>query len=69
VTVAGAARYLPHPALRYVPIDGVEGSALAVGWRVGERTPLVERFLAVATEVRDREIELRARIEHPFAAE
>jgi len=69
VTVAGAARYLPHPALRYVPVEGVEGSPLAIGWRSGERTPLVERFLAVASEVRDRETELRARIEHPFEAE
>ena len=66
MTVAGAARYLPHPALRYVPIEGVEGCSLAVGWRAGQRTPLVDRFLAVATEVRDRETELLARIEHPF---
>jgi DNA-binding transcriptional LysR family regulator len=69
VTVAGAVRYLPHPALRYVPIEGVEGCSLAIGWRAGGRTPLVERFLAVATEVRDRETELLARIEHPFDAE
>ena len=66
VTVAGAVRYLPHPALRYVPIEGVEGCSLAVGWRAGQRTPLVDRFLEVATEVRDRETELLARIEHPF---
>jgi len=66
MTVAGAARYLPHPALRYVPIEGVEGCSLAVGWRAGQRKPLVDRFLAVATEVRDRETELLARIEHPF---
>jgi DNA-binding transcriptional LysR family regulator len=66
MTVAGAARYLPHPALSYVPVEGVEGCSLAVGWRAGQRTPLVDRFLAVATEVRDRETELLARIEHPF---
>lgn len=67
VTASGATRYLPHPAIRYIPIDGAAGSELSMGWRRGRRTPLVERFLAAARTVRDREVEIRGRIEQPAA--
>lgn len=68
VTAAGGPRYLPHPGIRFVPIDGAPGSTLAIAWRSGQRSPLVERFLAAAADVRDRETGLLAVIEHPFDA-
>lgn len=67
VTVAAAARYTPSAAVRFIPIDDITGSVCALGWNTDRRTPLVDRFLAVAREVRDREVELMRTIEHPFA--
>ncbi|MFC0623598.1 LysR substrate-binding domain-containing protein [Kribbella deserti] len=64
VTCASAARYTQHPRVRYLPIDGVPGSALTIGWR--HRTPLVDDFLATARAVRAAEPELVAAIEQPF---
>jgi DNA-binding transcriptional LysR family regulator len=66
ITVAGAARLTPRPGVSYLPIVDVPGCACAVGWRTGRVVPLVERFVAVATEVRDREHEIVRAIEHPF---
>ncbi|MGA5193110.1 LysR family transcriptional regulator [Streptomyces exfoliatus] len=66
VTVAGLERFAPHQGVRYVPLDGVAGSTLSVAWRRGHRTPAVDRFVAVAKEVRDRETAVVAAIEHPF---
>ncbi|MEV6331191.1 LysR family transcriptional regulator [Streptomyces sp. NPDC051909] len=68
ITVTGAARYTPHPGVRYVPLTGVPGSALAVAWRRGHRTPGVERFVTAARRVRDREPALVATIETPLPA-
>ncbi|WTL15284.1 LysR family substrate-binding domain-containing protein [Kribbella sp. NBC_01505] len=66
VTAAAAARYTPHSGVRVIPIDDITGTAVALGWRVAERGVLVDHFLQVAAEVRDRETELVARIEQPF---
>ncbi|WP_245238566.1 LysR substrate-binding domain-containing protein [Streptomyces sp. MZ04] len=68
VTVAGAARYTPHRGVRYIPIDGVSGSTLAVAWRRGHLAPPVERFLEVTREVRARETAVVGAIEQPFPA-
>lgn len=65
ITVAAAARYTPHPGVRYVRIDGVSGSTVAVAWRTGQSGPLVERFVDVARDVRDREAGLVRDIERP----
>lgn len=65
VTAAAAVRYTPHPSVRYLGIEGVPGSTLAVAWRRGRRTALVERFVAVTTAVRDRETETVRAIEQP----
>ena len=66
VTVAAASRYTPQFGVRYIPIDDVAGSVVAIGWVKGKRTPLVERFVKTVFEVRDRETDLVAAIEHPF---
>lgn len=66
VTAAGGARYLPHPGIRFVPIEDAPGSVLAIGRRAAHASPLVDRFLAAATDVRDREVGLLAGIERPF---
>jgi DNA-binding transcriptional LysR family regulator len=66
ITVAGAARLTPRPGVSYLPIVDVPGCACAVGWRTGRVAPLVERFVAVATDVRDREQGIVHTIEHPF---
>ncbi len=68
VTAAGVARYAPHQGIAFVPIDAVEGSAVAVGWPKGRSTPLMERFVKVADAVRQRESKAVALIEHPFAS-
>jgi DNA-binding transcriptional LysR family regulator len=65
ITTAAAARYTPHPSIRYVPIDDAAASQLALGWREDARSPVVERFLELAEAVRDRETELLHTIEHP----
>lgn len=67
VTVAAAARYTPQFGVRYVPIDDADGSAAAIGWPKGKRTPLVDRFVETVIKVRDRETDLVAAIEHPFS--
>lgn len=66
ITVAGAARYTPHPGVRYVPLTGVPGSTLAVAWRRGHRTPGVDRFVTAARRVREREPAIVATIESPL---
>ncbi|MEU8618599.1 LysR family transcriptional regulator [Streptomyces sp. NPDC048623] len=69
ITVAGAQRYTPHPGVRYVPLTGVPASTLAVAWRRGHRSAAVDRFVAAAREVRDREGAIVAAIEAPFGDE
>ncbi|MFJ4671540.1 LysR family substrate-binding domain-containing protein [Kitasatospora purpeofusca] len=66
ITVAGLERYGPLSGVSYVPIEDVPGSTLAVAWRRGHRTPAVDRFVTVATHVRDRERDIVAAIERPF---
>ncbi|MFD8597162.1 LysR family transcriptional regulator [Kitasatospora sp. NPDC059646] len=65
VTVAAAQRFTPLTGVRYVPLTGVAGSVLAVAWRSGQRSPGVERFVAVARQVREREAAIVAAIETP----
>jgi DNA-binding transcriptional LysR family regulator len=67
VTVAGSARYIPNSGIRYAPIDGIDGSVLAVAWQKGRRTPLVDHFVEVAVDVRNREVDLVSQIERPFS--
>jgi DNA-binding transcriptional LysR family regulator len=63
VTVAGAARYTPHAGLRFVSIRDIPGSVGAVAWCRKRQSSLVERFVAVAEDVRDREAAIVAMIE------
>ncbi|MGH3735415.1 MAG: LysR family transcriptional regulator [Micromonosporaceae bacterium] len=65
VTAAAAVRYTPHPSVRYLALTDVAGSTLAVAWRRGRRTAVVDRFVEVARTVRDRETETVHAIEHP----
>jgi hypothetical protein len=62
ITAICMSRFTPRPSIVFRPITDVPGSELALGWR-GAGTPLTEAFRAVATEVRDRETDLVARIE------
>jgi DNA-binding transcriptional LysR family regulator len=62
VTVAGAARYTPHPGIVFLPIADVPPNRLGVAWRRGARDPEVATFLQVAQEVRDRETAIVERI-------
>lgn len=66
-TSAAAARWTPHPGVRFIPIDDVPGSTLGVAWRRDRHSPLVEFFVAVARDVRERERAIIDAIEHPFA--
>lgn len=50
----------------FVPIEDIPGSALVAAWRPGGNAALlVERFVDVARQVRDHEVELLHAIEHP----
>jgi len=62
VTVAGAARYTPHPGVVLLPIADTPPSRIGVAWRKGACEPEVATFLQVAQEVRDRETEIVERI-------
>jgi DNA-binding transcriptional LysR family regulator len=55
-------RFFPRPTIDFRPIADVTGSTLAVGWR-GAGTPLVHAFRAVATQIREQEEDIVARIE------
>lgn len=66
ITVAGAARYTPHPGVRYLPITDIPGSVLAAAWSSGHHSPVRERFVDVARAVRDRDTELLKTIEQPY---
>ncbi|WP_406288896.1 LysR substrate-binding domain-containing protein [Embleya sp. NBC_00896] len=65
ITGAASARWTPHPDVRYLAIDDVPGSELVLGRRLDRPNALVDRFVAAALRVRDREVELVRRIEHP----
>lgn len=68
ISAAASARATPHRGVRFIPIDDVPGSTVAVGWRRDHRTPLVEQFIAAAAHVRDTEHDTVHAIEHPFDA-
>lgn len=62
ISTAASARYLSHPALRFVPVTDLPPSCLGLAWRVGARNPLIAAVLHVVQDVRDRETELVERI-------
>ena len=63
ITSMSAARYATRPGVRFIPIDDVPGSELALGWRADRDSDLVQAFVRTALEIRDRETELTAMIE------
>jgi DNA-binding transcriptional LysR family regulator len=69
ITAACAARYAPHAGVRYLCIDDVPGVTTALAWRAGgsypQPSPRADRFVELALQVRDRETDLVAAIEHP----
>lgn len=67
ITPAAAVRYAPHPALRFIPIEDYPCSAVAVACRADATNPWIRAFVEVATAARDREREVVAAIERPFA--
>jgi DNA-binding transcriptional LysR family regulator len=66
VNPAAIMRYLPHAAVRYVPIIDVPGSAVAIAWRKDCSSPLATAFNRVAHQVRRRETAIVDAIENPF---
>lgn len=67
ITAACAARFAPHTAVRFIPIDDVPPAVTALAWRPPAESPLTREFVAVASAVRDREADLVRAIEHPWA--
>jgi DNA-binding transcriptional LysR family regulator len=45
-----AAAY-PRPGIRYVPVSGIEPSAVAIGWRRGDQRDALRRFVTKAREL------------------
>jgi DNA-binding transcriptional LysR family regulator len=45
-----AAAY-PRPGIRYVPVAGIEPSAVAIGWRRGDQRDALRRFVTKAREL------------------
>lgn len=65
-TIAGAARFAPHPAVAYIPLSGVEPCPTFLVWRRERVSPALASFVALATAVRDKAPEIVASIESPF---
>lgn len=65
ITAAAATRYAGNPSIRYVPVSDSPRSTVAVAWRTGDDSALIQRFCECALEVRDREVEIVAKIENP----
>lgn len=65
ITAASAARYTPQAGVKFVPIEKLEPVSCALAWREDADSPLIESFVGVAREVRDREKALVRTIEHP----
>ncbi|MFD1249880.1 LysR family transcriptional regulator [Nocardioides ginsengisoli] len=63
VTGAAVIAYAPSPGIRFLPIEDWPGSTVALGWHVGERSPVVARFVDTVLAVRDRERGIVERIE------
>jgi DNA-binding transcriptional LysR family regulator len=63
---AGNARFANHPGVVFLPfVEDITPSVCSVAWISGDDNPLVKAFVETAVEVRDRELELVAMIEHP----
>lgn len=69
VTPAAAIRYLPHPGIRFIPIEDYPRSAVAVAHPAEPKNPWVTAFVDAATAVRDREVSITRSIEMPFGSE
>lgn len=67
INPAAIMRYIPHPGVRYIPINDVPGSVVAVAWRQDQCSPLATAFNRVAQRVRRREVDVVTSIEDPFA--
>lgn len=65
ITPAAAARYAPHPGIRFIPIDDSPRSVVALAHRSGPLDPTARAFVAHALAVRDAEHDLVAGIENP----
>ena len=65
ITTAAAIRYVPHPSIRFLPIEDGPPSTVALAWRTGDDSALTRLFRECAVEVRDRETEIIAAIETP----
>jgi DNA-binding transcriptional LysR family regulator len=63
-TASGAARFAPRPGVRIIPIHDIVGSEMAIVWQAERETDVVRAFVTTALDVRHREVELVARIEH-----
>jgi DNA-binding transcriptional LysR family regulator len=65
ITAACAARYTPRAGIRFILIEDIPGATCALAWRIGTKALLVDRFVAVAREIRDRETAIIRAIERP----
>ena len=63
VTGAAITAYAPSPGITFLPIEDWPGSTVALGWHLGERSPVVARFVDTVCAVRDRERGIVERIE------
>jgi DNA-binding transcriptional LysR family regulator len=55
VTCAASSRYYARPGIVFVPITDIPPSPIALAYRAGEPEPLVQNFVRLAAEVRERE--------------
>lgn len=67
LSAAGWARFYPRPGVRTLPVTDLSPSAVAIGWRKGDRAPLVRRFIEIALATAKRHPSIVAAIEHPRA--
>jgi DNA-binding transcriptional LysR family regulator len=65
ITAACAARMTPRAGVRFIPIADIPGVTCALGWRSGTSALLIEQFVTVAREIRDRETAIIRAIERP----
>jgi DNA-binding transcriptional LysR family regulator len=57
---ASVASSYPRPGISYVPVAGIEPSAVAIGWRHGDRRESLRRFVDSARELARPEDRLQA---------
>jgi DNA-binding transcriptional LysR family regulator len=65
ISAAGWARFYPRPGLRNLAVTDLTRSEVAVGWRKGDRAPLVRRFVEIALATARRHPEVMTAIEEP----